>query len=303
MQSMHDSMDLKLLGGFLAVVDHGSITAAAEHIRLSQPALSRQVGELERRLEIRLFDRAHTSLRLTSAGRQFIPLARDLVARAESLHRTARRIALGESPQFRIACPSATVRGVVAPFVAGTGAPIFDTKLDIADRVYAHVLNREVDFAINTMPPPVGLRSELVGSAPLWAYFAPDHPLGDRDHLTVEDLVHDPLIVLASGTGLRQVIDDALWPVRNRVTIAAEPVSSDLAIAMAASGRGICLDLLPTSFRLTRRPLLGADGARITMPLYAAWQPEHFASKEIAQLTSTLTEWMAEHHGPQPARH
>lgn len=294
---MHTSVDLKLLGGFLAVIDHGSITAAAEHIRLSQPALSRQIGELERRLNIRLFDRSHTSLRLTSAGRAFAPHARDLIARADGLNRIAQQIATGESTHFHIACPSATVRGVVAPFVADTGALIFDTTLSLADQVYSYVLGREVDFAINTMPPPVGLHSQLIGSAPLGAYLPPNHVLSARETLTVEDLVHDPLIVLASGTGLRRVIDDALWPVRQRVTIAAEPVSSDLAIAMAAAGRGICLDLLPTSFPLARLPLLNADGTPISMPLYLAWQPEHYAAAEIATVAHSLTDWMTEHHG------
>lgn len=296
MLNMHDSIDLKLLSSFLAVVKHGSVTAAADYIMLSQPAVSRQVAELERRLNVRLFDRAPTSLRLTAAGHQFVPLAQDLVERAEDLHRTAKRLASGEATQFRIVCPEATVRGVVSPFVAATGSPIVNTTLDIASRVYPHVHNREADFAINTLPPPVGLSSEFVGTVPLWAYFSSGHQLEALSQVTAQDLIGAPLIVLSPGTGLRHTIDEALWPVRDGVNIVAEPVSSDLALALAAAGRGVCLDLLPLAFQLDRRPFVHADGSRVTMPLYVAWEAEHFASDEIREIAKTLGIWIRDHH-------
>jgi len=290
MQLMH-SIDLRLLRGFLAVVDCGSITAAAERIRLSQPALSRQVSDLENRLELSLFDRSPTSLRLTAAGRWFVPLARDLLDQADGLQAAARRVSSGRPNLFRVICPEATIRGVIAPFVAATGAPIADTALDIAARVYPHVLNREVDLAVNTLPPPLALASRQIDDAGLWAYVAPDHRLAARDVIPVEELVHDPLIVLATGSGLRHVIDEALQPVRDRIRLSAEPISSDLALAMAAAGRGICIDVMPTAFSLIRLPLVRADGSRVSMPVYAAWEREHFAAREIEALADALAQW------------
>jgi len=293
MQGMH-TIDLRLLRGFLAVVESGSITAAAERIRLSQPALSRQVSDLEKRLELTLFDRSPTSLRLTAAGRWFVPLARDLLDQADGLQAAARRLSTGKPNHFRVICPEATVRGVIAPFVAATGAPIADTALDIASRVYSHVLNREVDLAINTLAPPLTLASRQIDDAGLWVYLPPDHRLASREEVPVGELVRDPLIVLATGSGLRHVIDEALQPVRDRVALAAEPISSDLALAMAAAGRGICIDVMPASFSLVRLPFVHADGTRVTMPVHAAWEREHFAAREIEALADALAQWAQE---------
>ena len=69
---------------FLAVVDEGSITRAATAVRIAQPSLSRQLRGLEEDLGLRLFDRAGGRIRLSPAGRRFLPYARDLVARADT---------------------------------------------------------------------------------------------------------------------------------------------------------------------------------------------------------------------------
>ncbi|GAA1613692.1 LysR family transcriptional regulator [Leucobacter chromiireducens] len=288
---MHSDLDLRLLRAFICVVDDGSVTAAAERLRLSQPALSRQVKELERRLQVRLFDRSPTSLRLTAAGTAFVPLARDLLERAHGLATAARNLATGEAHRFRVVCPEATVRGVVAPFVASTGAPIWSTTISIASDAYERLLRRDVDLAINTLPPPATLASELTDTAPLWVYFAAGHRFGEHSVITAEDLREERLIVLAPGTGLRQVIDAELWPIREQLTIVAEPESSDLAIALAASGQGVCIDLMPPAYAIERRPFVRQDGSRARMPVYAAWEADHFAADEITALVASLTHW------------
>src|SRR3546814_17677595 len=63
---------------FLAVVDAGSFTHAAQHIRVTQPALSTGVAELERLVGTQLFIRSRRQIRLTEAGGRFLPIARDL---------------------------------------------------------------------------------------------------------------------------------------------------------------------------------------------------------------------------------
>ena len=291
MQCMHTDVDLRLLAGFLAVVDAGSVSAAAAQLNLSQPALSRQVRELERRLEVQLFERTPTRLTLTTAGHRFAPRARDLVARAARLASTTRQLAAGASPSFRVACPEATVRGVVAPFVAETGAPILNTALSLASEVYGRVLRREVDFAINSMRPPVSLASAKTGTAPLFVYVAADHPLATRSALTVDDLRGESLILLAPGSGLRQAIDRELWEVRDTFTIVAEPEASDLAIALAVAGHGVCIDLMTPLFGGVQLPLFRADGSRPSLQLYAAWEHDHFAAAEIAEVVDELIAW------------
>lgn len=73
-------MDVSLLTYFVAVVDHGSVTRAAEALYISQPSLSQAIRTLERRLDAQLFRRVGRNLELTDAGRRFDTAARTILA-------------------------------------------------------------------------------------------------------------------------------------------------------------------------------------------------------------------------------
>src|SRR3712207_5811435 len=89
------SVELRHLRYFLAVVEHGSVSRAAEQIPVAQPALSRQIRRLESELGIVLFDRGTGRLLLTPAGRSFLPIARDLLTRAAAAREAATSLATG----------------------------------------------------------------------------------------------------------------------------------------------------------------------------------------------------------------
>ncbi|MFW0796587.1 LysR family transcriptional regulator [Gordonia sp. CPCC 205515] len=72
-------MDLHLVTYFVAVVDHGGITKAAQSLYISQPSLSQAIRTLERRLGVTLFDRSGRRLELTDAGRKFDVAARRIL--------------------------------------------------------------------------------------------------------------------------------------------------------------------------------------------------------------------------------
>ena len=99
-------MDIRTMRSFIAIVQTGSITHAAEELHISQPALSRQVIELERELSCSLLDRGGRSATPTPEGRLLYNRARELVdllekteaeirhpdlARARCAYRAARR--------------------------------------------------------------------------------------------------------------------------------------------------------------------------------------------------------------------
>ena len=75
-------MNLAELAAFVAVVEHGGFSQAAEQLHLSQPAISKRIALLEARLETRLFDRIGRQVLLTEAGRVLLPRARRQIGRA-----------------------------------------------------------------------------------------------------------------------------------------------------------------------------------------------------------------------------
>ncbi len=86
-------MDLRHLSHFVAVAEAGSMTLAARRLHVSQPALSRQIRELERFLGVQLFDRIGRRITLAADGREMLARSRRLLAEAESLRE--RGVALG----------------------------------------------------------------------------------------------------------------------------------------------------------------------------------------------------------------
>ena len=82
-------MDLQLIRSLLAVADHGSITAAADRIGVSQPALSRRIQLLEEHLGAELLARGRKGALLTAIGRLVEGEARGLVSRYDQMRETA----------------------------------------------------------------------------------------------------------------------------------------------------------------------------------------------------------------------
>src|SRR2546421_7982233 len=88
-------MELRHLRYFVAVAQQENVSRAALKLHVSQPALSRQVRDLEEELGFPLLERSAKSVRLTAAGRAFLTEARAVLQRAEEGIKTARAIAHG----------------------------------------------------------------------------------------------------------------------------------------------------------------------------------------------------------------
>ena len=85
-------MELYQLRSFATVAELGHLTRAAERLHVSQPALSAQIRALEEGLGVTLFERGSSGMSLTAAGRQLLPAAREVVAKAAALRGLAQSI-------------------------------------------------------------------------------------------------------------------------------------------------------------------------------------------------------------------
>jgi len=95
-------MELRHLRYFVVVAEYGNVRIASEHLHISQPAVSRQIHDLEAELGVRLFDRTTKGLRLTRAGEQYLSDTRRALAAIEAAGRSARRIMEGRSGRLGI---------------------------------------------------------------------------------------------------------------------------------------------------------------------------------------------------------
>ena len=76
-------MDIAALRAFIAVAETGSFSVAAEHLFVTQPAISKRIAALEGELEAKLFDRIGRTVTLTEAGRALLPRAQNILVELE----------------------------------------------------------------------------------------------------------------------------------------------------------------------------------------------------------------------------
>ncbi|MDR5835919.1 LysR family transcriptional regulator [Caballeronia sp. LZ034LL] len=95
-------MELRHLRYFIAVAELRSVRAASEHLHVTQPAISRQIQDLEDAIGATLFERTSRGLKLTPAGDAYLSEARDILERVDTANRLARRIASGVQGHLRI---------------------------------------------------------------------------------------------------------------------------------------------------------------------------------------------------------
>ncbi len=287
-------MELRVLRYFLAVADHGSVTAAAREVHVAQPSLSRQLRALEAELGVELFVRDGRALRLAHAGRRFLPIARDLVARADVAGATMTALAHGLNVPLAVAAHATTIADVIAPFVASRGRTTVTPTFVAAgaDAAYTALARSEVDVAISTSPPPRDTAAVQVAEFPIWAQVPATHAWASLDEVALELLLGQPLVLLDQSFGTRRVFDTEVSRSGAAYELAAEVGVPEIAQALASAGRGVAVVTDEPAYGLHAVAVTGAGG-RLGITLYAAWSPTHYAVEAIRELAGALAAFCA----------
>src|SRR4051812_31735817 len=110
-------MDLRHLRTFVAVAEQGTVSKAALRLHTAQPALSRQIRDLEGELGLKLFDRVRRRLILTGEGEQLLGECRTILGAVASLGERAQGLRRADRGILRVAATPQTIDGVFAPFL------------------------------------------------------------------------------------------------------------------------------------------------------------------------------------------
>ena len=111
-------MELRHLRYFLAVGEASNFTKAAAQLRVAQPALSRQVRDLEDEIGVELLRRSPRGVRLTAEGRLFLEEVRQLLKRTDESVEKVRALVRGEYVELRIGYAPALAVEILPPGIA-----------------------------------------------------------------------------------------------------------------------------------------------------------------------------------------
>ncbi len=168
--------DLRIV---LAIAEHGTLSGAAAHLRISHPTLSRRLRQIERRLGTRLFERTPSSLRLTAAGEDMRQLAlrlRDDIAGLE--RRIGGRDTHADGP-VRLTAPDAVSEYLLPGILAELYSEHAGLTVDLVVSNQALSLaQRSADIALRiTSNPTETLRGRRVGTIAMAVYAARNLPV------------------------------------------------------------------------------------------------------------------------------
>jgi DNA-binding transcriptional LysR family regulator len=244
-------VDLGLLETFRAVVRAGGMRRAAASLHVTQPAVSGRIRELERQLDVQLFERVGRRLHLTDAGDLVLAESASLLAAADSL--TQRLIELGaaQSGTLRLASIDAVsihlLSEIYRSFVQQH--PHVALRVHVVDshRVLEAVRDLEVELGFFAMPPvgatalPPEIVVEPFFADELCCVANPSHELVGRRRLDLATLAAAPLILYSSGSHTRAVLDEVFRTRAVPPNVVMETGSPEAMQRLAEAGVGIAI--------------------------------------------------------------
>ena len=240
------SLNLHHLRVFAAVAEERGFTRAAAVLRLSQPAVSKAVQDLERQLGVPLLERAGRATRLTAAGDMLAMRARELFAVEASAEEELRALRGLESGTLRVGASTTIATYLLPPILArfrDAHAGVAVQVVSANTRTIARrLLERRLDIAL-VEGPVSHPRLEVVPwrNDELVLIAHPDHRFAHRRHIRVTDLAAERLIVREEGSGTREVAERALAEHGVTIPDALQLGSTEGVKQAVASGLGVAI--------------------------------------------------------------
>jgi DNA-binding transcriptional LysR family regulator len=294
-------MDLRHTQTFVTVAELGTVSRAALRLHLTQPALSRQISDLEHELGFKLFDRVGRRLLLTSEGEQLLSECRALLNHAGAVREQAELLRRGDKGVLRVAASPQHIESVFSQFLHGYAERYPDVEVRVSEGTGSEILamleRGEIHLGQNLLHA-VRLDDKRFGLQPLESVelltgCAPNLKLGRRGAIEVAELAPHPLLLLEVGFGFRRAFDAAARLAGIVPKIRFESRSPHTLLALAEAGHGIAV--FPSALRADRYALrifhLTHRGRLLREPLTILWDKR----RPLPRYARAFCDMLAEH--------
>ncbi len=297
-------MDLRHARTFVTVAELGTVSKAALRLRIAQPALSRQLIDLEHELGLQLFDRVGRRLLLTGEGEQLLAGCRGLLNFASAVTEQAQLLRQGDTGVLKVAGSPQHIEGVLSQFLHRYAERYPQVQVKISEGTGSDILRLlergEIHLGQNLLHA-VKLDERHYGSLPLGAVelLAVCHPskfLGPRRTIEVAHLADFPLLLMDGGFGFRRAFDAASRIAGLNAAIRFESRNPHTLLSLAEAGHGVAI--VPSQLQCHRYQLrivgLTYRGRPLREPLTISWDRRRplprFATDYCAMLAAYMRE-------------
>ncbi|MEW9529166.1 LysR family transcriptional regulator [Microbispora sp. NPDC049125] len=240
-------MQLQQLTYFVAVAETRHFTQAAEHTRVAQPSLSKQIKALETELGTPLLSRARGNVTLTPAGEALLPLARRILADVETARREVAELAGLRRGRVRLGATPSLCAGLLGDVLAGFHRDYPGVELLVEEggsRDLVRDLARgQLDLALIILPlqssDPSLVTEEILRENLVVA--SASSATERRPYLRIEDLRGRPLVMFRRGYDLREATLAACRQAGFEPRFAVEGGEMDAVLRFVEAGLGIAV--------------------------------------------------------------
>jgi DNA-binding transcriptional LysR family regulator len=284
-------MDIKRIRTFVAVAEQGTIVRASAQLRVTQPALSRQIANFQEEIGLRLFDKVGRKLVMTTEGEQFLVECRSLLRHADSLGDRARQIRGGDKGTLNVAAASVGIEAAFAGLLHGYQRRYPGVKVRLFEaagsEMVAMLARGDIHLGVCLLRSVQANGRDLATSplqpVELLAACHPSFPLMRGKMLDVSEVAQHPLLLVDSALAVRKTFDAVcrLSGITPDILLESSAPPNLLALAQAGYGIAIISSLVRTHryklriIRMTyerkpiREPLVLVSDRRHSLPRYA----------------------------------
>ena len=299
-------LTLRQLRGFDAVVEAGSVSAAARQLHLTPPAVSLQLRDLEKAIGAPLLERGDAGLVTTRIGAELLAVSEQiqsaLNAFAEQVDELTGTdhgvVSVGVVSTARYFAPT-----VLAEFLKHHPGVRIQLQVGNRDSTIEKLENLELDFAITGLPPDhFEVEREFISLHPQILIAPPDHPLASQSKITLSDLRDQTLLLREPGSGTRAVADRLFSRHRELIESGLEFGSNETIKQAVMAGFGIALISAHTvAAELHEQRLVALDVKGL--PINRKWFLVKHAGKRFLPSAEKLWKFIARngrHYLPKP---
>jgi DNA-binding transcriptional LysR family regulator len=237
---------LRTLECLVALVDHGSVSAAAAALHMSQPALSHQIASLERELGVPVAERLWRGVRVTAAGRAAADEARVALRAAEQAVDIGRRVGRASAGRVRISCSETMTTWLLLPVLCQWRSRRPEVHLELSEFTSADCMVEMIeagrtDIAVGPRPTRTEAHVEVVGNEDVVVVAAASHPFAQLPAVPFDDLTGESFVHYDPANGLALWVDQLA--AQNQVVLneVLRTRCPRTAAQLAAAGMGVTI--------------------------------------------------------------
>jgi DNA-binding transcriptional LysR family regulator len=273
-------MDLKRLRTFVTVAELGSVSKAAFRLHVAQSALSRQIIDLEKELDLRLFDRIGRRLVLTREGEQLVKNCRGVLSNVALLVEHAHLLRRGDAGLLKVAASPQIIESVLPIFLRHYASQYPDVQVKLIEAVGRDQLTMlergDVDISVgllSAIQAESNFVSHQLPAVEILAAGRRPFERRDRAEVQITEIARYPLLLLDSSYAFRKSFDAAcrLAGVEPKVVIESRAPHTLLALAEAGHGVAIVQTAVPIRRYKLRIVRVTHRGKPIRLPMAAIW--------------------------------